>query len=227
MADGYSQRSLEDLQRLFAQGDGDALAELLRRYDAHLRACARLFAGGNEAVADEGFGDFTVLLSQALSRGAGAGGAYRPTHPWLPWAKKILANAVYSQLRTLRAREQARARAPEPAANSPLAASLAKAVWEVFRPWRGPGEEEARQESPALPAEVREQAERFREALRECLGELAEADRQLLADSLWGNKRSHEYEEMTSAAVRKRLARARNALGRCVSRKVPGARYEH
>jgi RNA polymerase sigma factor (sigma-70 family) len=236
MADSWSDRSLEELQHLFAEGDPAALSELLSRHEGRLRACARVFAGGHVTVAEESYADFALNLSRIVAKAASGEGTYRPTQPWLPWAKKILHHAVYDQLRTLRRggvqkKEPEDLQAKETATQADARPALAEAVWEVFRPLIEQGDHELLPDSPGepvnpdcLPPEIHEEVLRFRDALRTCLQRLAEEDRQLLAERFWGKKRSHQYEGIASATIRKRLQLARETLRRCVSQQLPEVR---
>jgi RNA polymerase sigma factor (sigma-70 family) len=227
-----SDPSLEELQRLFAEGDGEALAGLLRRHEPHLRACALRWAGGHQASAEEGYGDFTVHLSRARAKGPSAAGAYRANQPWLPWAKTLLRNAVYSQLRANRARHE-REREKVPLDPADLDAALAAAVWDVFRSViesgganGNPSARSAWEDAAALSPESRELVARFRVALRECLGQLKTEDQQRLAACFWSRRKANDYEGIASTAIRKRLQRAREELRQCVTSKVPGVGHE-
>jgi RNA polymerase sigma factor (sigma-70 family) len=235
MPGSYSDRSLEELQRLFAEGDAEALAELVRRYDVHLRACARRWAGGHMTVAEDGYSEFLVSVSKVRTRAPGAKGAYLPDRPWLPWARVILRNAVYTTLGKLRPPRPVDERLPEGTASEQEAA-FAQAVWAIFRHRiespevshlragsANPGEAA---DTTSLSLQTREEVARLRTALEDCLQRLTDAEQQLIADRFWGNKRSHEYAGIAATTIRKRLELALKALKKCVSSKIPGGGHD-
>jgi RNA polymerase sigma factor (sigma-70 family) len=227
----YSDFSLEQLQSRFAEGDRQAADELLRRHEAHLRACAWKWSSRNNEVAEEAYGELGRRLALAVARAGEGARSYRPEEPWLPWARRILKNAVFDELRR-QARaagvplvEELPARGP---ADRP--AGLAAAVWAVLEPLlqhpgRAGGEGPCPAEPPSfcwLPLEAREEVERFFRAFRECLAQLRPEEQTLLADYHLGGKKSHEHGALAAATVRQRVRRIHLALVECVSGKVPG-----
>jgi RNA polymerase sigma factor (sigma-70 family) len=231
MPGSYRTLSLEDLQRLFGSGDAEALAELVRRYEPDLRACARRAAGGHEAVAEDGYGELSLKLAVVVRKSPGEAGTYDPSQPFLPWARTLLRNAVADQLRKWRARERPLVEEPNGSrkGSSDVQDHLAREIAELFAPLLPAtaalvqGRATAAGVHPgSLSVETREQIESFRAVLRKCVQKLSEAQRQLIANRYWGVKRSHEYAGISPAAIRQRLHHALEALRECVSGSTGG-----
>jgi RNA polymerase sigma factor (sigma-70 family) len=233
MPSPYAGLPAEQLEERFRQGDAQAADELVCRHEPRLRGLALRYAGHDAEVAADGFVGFFSRVRDATGRGKWDPGK----GPWLAWATTVLRNAVTDELRGhARRRERERPGGEDSAGDAApggLGAELAAAVWEIIRPLVEPHQPPPAapppglgEGSPPLPREAQEFLAAFRRALRDCLGQLKPEQQGLLVAGLWGGKKSHEHEGVSGPAYRQRAHRAREALGRCVSDKVPGVRYE-
>jgi DNA-directed RNA polymerase specialized sigma24 family protein len=221
----YDQHSLEELQRLFHNGDQAAIGELVRRYDAAFRSLALRWAGGDEDIATDAFGDLLDRLRKPRAQAC-----YDPTRPWEPWARRLLRNAVIDCLRReVRRRASDRAYWQDMAERfrvgpdcgteemDPFNADDYTEASEAIRHVIGP--DDPRLAGPtADPAGCTDKpAGRLAWAIRACLETLGAERRELLVGRFFRPQCGR-----TPDAVRQRLKRTLGALRDCVSSRLGG-----